>query len=91
MVQYAVLRWASEYPDLLTYTDNIRLLDGLTRHRLLDERAGETLADAYRSLRAAYHRNVLQGQPGLVAEDKLLQERETVRDAWTSLMDEPVV
>src|SRR5690606_28596463 len=29
MVQYAVLAWSCRYPELLRFTDNIRILDGL--------------------------------------------------------------
>ena len=35
MVQYKILANAHRYPDLLTYTDNIRQLDGLERSGIL--------------------------------------------------------
>ncbi len=46
VVQYSVLRWAHQHPDLLDWTDNIRQLETLSRHRLLEGDAAERLADA---------------------------------------------
>ena len=89
MVQYEVLRWAHEYPDLLEYSDNIRLLLGLGRHRLLTSEAVRDLGNAYRALRAAYHRNALQDEPGLVPEEPYAQHRERVVESWRRLLEEP--
>ena len=46
------------------------------------------LADAYRGLRAAYHRKALSEQPGLLLHDELADEREKVRTLWRDLMEE---
>ncbi len=82
MVQYAVLRWACDYPDLLGWTDNIRLLETLSRLGLLSGDAADRMMDAYRSLRAVYHRSALQDQPGLVDADLLQGEQTLVRQVW---------
>jgi glutamate-ammonia-ligase adenylyltransferase len=87
MVQYAVLRWAHQYPDLLDWTDNIRLLQTLSRHQLLEGESADELADAYRALRAASHRKSLQDAPSLVPVDRLLEARKLVRDKWQALME----
>ncbi len=86
MVQYAVLRWASRYPDLLDWTDNLRLLEGLARHELLGGQSAELLANAYQVFRAVYHRQSLQEAPGLMSLDELREERQMVRDIWAELM-----
>ncbi len=86
MVQYAVLRWAKKYPDLLDWTDNIRLLESLARHDLLEGDTAEYLANNYRVFRAAYHRNALSEIPGLLDEESLVVEREMVRELWQQLM-----
>ncbi|EIC22479.1 bifunctional [glutamate--ammonia ligase]-adenylyl-L-tyrosine phosphorylase/[glutamate--ammonia-ligase] adenylyltransferase [Thiorhodovibrio frisius] len=88
MVQYAVLRWAAQYPELTDWTDNIRLLETLKRLNLLPGDAAEVLTEAYKSLRAAYHRNALRDAPGRVANDQLITERGRVEQLWRSLMDE---
>ncbi len=89
MVQYAILRWAHQHPDLLDWTDNLRLLEGLARHALLAGQAAELLASAYQVFRAVYHRNALRESPGLMPEDQLVEERQMVRDIWQLLMGEP--
>ncbi len=86
MVQYAVLRWANDYPDLLEWTDNIRLLEALSRHQLMAGEAADKLADAYRALRAISHHKSLQDAPALVPDDELVDERSLVRDIWRTLM-----
>jgi glutamate-ammonia-ligase adenylyltransferase len=82
MVQYAVLRWACEHPDLLNWTDNIRLLETLSRHALLSGDAADRLMDAYRALRAAYHRSALQDQPALIDAARLRTEQRLVSRIW---------
>ena len=86
MVQYCVLRWASQYPDLLAWTDNIRLLETLGKHELLETRTAELLSVNYRVLRAAYHRNALSELPGLIDDSLLVEERKTVEEIWQELM-----
>jgi len=86
MVQYLVLRWAFDYPNLLQWTDNIRLLESLSAHRLLEEGIAQKLSDAYRSLRAVFHRNALGELPGLIGEDELLDERRLVEQQWQAVM-----
>jgi glutamate-ammonia-ligase adenylyltransferase len=86
MVQYAVLRWANDYPDLLDWTDNIRLLEGLARHNIFTGEVSEALANAYRAFRSASHRLALQERPALVSQEELLDERELVKGIWGSVM-----
>jgi glutamate-ammonia-ligase adenylyltransferase len=86
MVQYAVLSQADRHPDLLDWTDNIRLLEGLARHDLMPGQRAEELADIYRALRTDYHRYSLQNQPGLVPAERLREERRRVRELWRELM-----
>lgn len=86
VVQYLVLRWAFKHPDLLKWTDNIRLLESLSAHRLLEEGIAQQLSDAYRSLRAVFHRNALGELPGLIGEDELLSERSLVSQQWQAVM-----
>ncbi len=88
MVQYTVLRWAHDHPDLLVWTDNIRLLETLSRLGLLSDNAAERLMGVYKVLRAAYHRSALQDQPPLVSHDKLTEERALVQDIWSCLMQQ---
>jgi len=67
MVQYAVLAWSEALPELLAYTDNIRLLDALRDTGKLTEGESRMLADAYRFYRSLANHCVLQEMPAVVA------------------------
>jgi [glutamine synthetase] adenylyltransferase / [glutamine synthetase]-adenylyl-L-tyrosine phosphorylase len=86
MVQYYVLHWAPRHPDLLDWTDNIRLLEALDRRALLPGGLAGELADSYRALRSDYHRMALQSEPGLIPEERLQRERRRVREIWQELL-----
>ena len=67
MVQYAVLAWSSEHPELLKYTDNIRLLAALKLTGKLNEQDSDMLAGAYRFYRAKANHCALQEIEAVVA------------------------
>ena len=86
MVQYLLLRYSSEHPNLCHYSDNIRQLEALEEAQLLDEHLAERLAGIYRVLRAAHHRYSLQEKPAIIQADELAEESRIVREAWELLM-----
>ncbi|QIB52997.1 MULTISPECIES: bifunctional [glutamate--ammonia ligase]-adenylyl-L-tyrosine phosphorylase/[glutamate--ammonia-ligase] adenylyltransferase [Pseudomonas] len=82
MVQYAVLAWSCRYPELLRYTDNIRILDGLRDAGLIAGDDVLRLQEAYKAYRAAAHRLALQKQPGKVSGDQFHDFRRGVIALW---------
>jgi glutamate-ammonia-ligase adenylyltransferase len=88
MVQYSVLRWAAQHPELADWTDNVRLLEALARLDLLPGNRAQDLTAAYKELRAAYHRSALQEQPTTIRDDRLVGPRERVRKLWRELMED---
>jgi glutamate-ammonia-ligase adenylyltransferase len=88
MVQYFVLRWAAQHPDLADWTDNVRLLQTLARLDLLPGTAAEDLTSAYKALRVLYHRSALQEQPTSIPDDRLGRMQERVRALWWDLMED---
>ena len=82
MVQYAVLRWAHKHHELLGFTDNLRLLETLTRLGLIATNAGTGLHNAYFAYRAEVHRCALQEVDGLVDMGALTEHRATVTKLW---------
>jgi glutamate-ammonia-ligase adenylyltransferase len=88
MVQYLALRWGREHPEVLRYTDNIRLLEGLAdAGRLAPEEAG-LLARAYRAYRAGVHALALQDREGVIKGEALGGLREPVAALWHRLMED---
>jgi glutamate-ammonia-ligase adenylyltransferase len=85
MVQYAALAWSHQYPELLEFTDNIRILEGLERVGLLPGEDACLLQDIYKAYRVVAHRQALQKQPGVVSGDQFETERRTVMRIWQGL------
>ncbi|MCQ9424787.1 bifunctional [glutamate--ammonia ligase]-adenylyl-L-tyrosine phosphorylase/[glutamate--ammonia-ligase] adenylyltransferase [Pseudomonas sp. LJDD11] len=85
MVQYAALAWSRDYPQLLRYTDNIRILEGLEEAGLLPGADASLLREAYKAYRSAAHRQALQKQAGVVAGDQFQEQRREVRRIWAAL------
>ncbi len=67
-MQYRVLAAANAHPDLLTYTDNIRQLEGLAAVGVLDRATSLWLMDAYIGYRTVLHHLSLEGQGERVVE-----------------------
>jgi len=87
MVQYAVLAYAAKYPELLTYTDNIRILETMMAKGLISQEDGASLTDCYKILRAQIHRLTLQEQATTTADDYFAQIGQTVHRQWRQVMD----
>ncbi|MCL5042472.1 MAG: bifunctional [glutamate--ammonia ligase]-adenylyl-L-tyrosine phosphorylase/[glutamate--ammonia-ligase] adenylyltransferase [Gammaproteobacteria bacterium] len=86
MVQYAVLAWSCRHPELLRYTDNIRILDGLRDAGLIAASDVQQLQKAYKAYRAAAHRLALQKQPGTVSGDQHHDYRQGVIRIWQQML-----
>jgi glutamate-ammonia-ligase adenylyltransferase len=82
MVQYAVLAWSQTLPELLVYTDNIRILDALVNTAKLNKQDGKMLAGAYRFYRKLANRFVLQEMPACVAHNEVAVYQPRVEAIW---------
>ena len=87
MVQYAVLAYASQYPSLLTYTDNIRILETMMANELISQEDGALLIDCYKILRSQIHRLTLQEQPAKTTDDYYRQVGQQVFALWRQMME----
>ena len=88
IVQYCVLAWANESPELCDYTDNIRLLMQLEKVGKLPSSDSEILIKNYKKYRQRVHRLALQEQKGIVSVDKYKQQREEVGLVWRKIFTE---
>ena len=88
MVQYGLLAWSHDHPELLEYTDNMRLLDGFGRAGLLPPKDVACLQEAYKAFRARVHRLSLQGRSATVDEGEFAAERDCVTGNWRRLMED---
>ncbi len=86
MVQYSVLLWSHDHPELLRYTDNIRLLQGLADAGLMSGETAQLLADAYRAYRARAHQLTLLEESAAVDDGEFREQREAVAGIWDKIM-----
>jgi glutamate-ammonia-ligase adenylyltransferase len=83
LVQYWVLAEANAHPQLLTYTDNIRQLEGLAAAGVLEPARAQWLMQAYIGYRTVLHRLSLEGEGDRVVESAPYAEtRARVSEIW---------
>lgn len=87
IVQFCVLDQAAANESLVTYTDNIRLLDGLAQIGTLSEQVTEQLKQAYCCYRDYGHKQALQGDKAVASEESFAQSRAQVERIWQQVMD----
>ncbi len=61
LVQYLALLYAHQYPVLVRYTDNIRILESLCVQEILSKEESDFLIETYRQYRNFLHREFLLG------------------------------
>lgn len=88
MVQYGILAHAHDYPALVEYTDNIRLLEGLEQNGLMSVEDARSMRDIYRSFRDKVHALSLQGEPAVVSAATLVAERGRIKALWNDIMED---
>ncbi len=82
MVQYAVLRWAHDHPELIRHRGNISLLEALEARGLLNPVQASLLRDAYHRYLGVEQRLKLMERQPLVAPQELGDFPERVRALW---------
>ena len=92
LVQYLVLTHSASHPQLLEWTDNVRLLDTLASENILDTKQCNALKQAYIAYRSLAHRSALQNQKLLLSDNELDQAGlknhiDTVTTLWDQIMD----
>jgi glutamate-ammonia-ligase adenylyltransferase len=84
LVQYLVLRQAHRYPELVRWTDNVRLIQTLIGSAVLGEVTAHVLKHAYLIYRAAAHQLSLQEKPSLVPAEKFERLQQRIRRIWAA-------
>jgi len=88
LVQYWVLASAQAHPELLTYTDNIRQLEGLTAVGIIDEATSQWLKQAYIGYRTVLHHLSLEGDgERVVAAEPYQETRDRLREIWRATFE----
>ncbi|MFG6176831.1 bifunctional [glutamate--ammonia ligase]-adenylyl-L-tyrosine phosphorylase/[glutamate--ammonia-ligase] adenylyltransferase [Halomonas sp. THAF12] len=87
LCQYAVLAMSHETPALLTYSDNMRILETLESSGRLPAEDCQRLREAYLACRTAAHRSALTREPGRGRNADFAEHRRAVIDAWQRLLE----
>ncbi len=82
LVQYLVLLKSYEYPGLLQWTDNVRLIQTLITTGAIDEYTAHILKHAYLIYRAVAHQASLQEKSSKVPQEKFSPLRNRVEKIW---------
>ena len=82
LVQYLVLRHACNHPDVLEWTDNIRLLEALSVDALISGEESGILQNAYVAMRKTIHRLTLQERSADVDEDLFSEQAAKVAQIY---------
>lgn len=87
LVQYLVLRFSHQHPQLTTYTDNIRILEQAAACQVLSAHEAQQLIDAYLVYRAEVHRLALDNYPAL-SNKAFKIERAAVQQLWQQFFND---
>lgn len=87
IVQFGVLDQAAKNVALTTYTDNIRLLEGLQQQGFMSKADAELLKTAYCTYRDFGHKQVLQGDKAVIAESEVAKMSAQVERIWHDYME----
>jgi len=88
LVQFWMLQWADRYPEIVTFSDNIRQLESLASGNLVPQSRVDFLVDTYRKYRQRLHRLSLDGAKNLVSDVEFISERRGVVEVWQEVMRE---
>ncbi|MFU8789292.1 MAG: bifunctional [glutamate--ammonia ligase]-adenylyl-L-tyrosine phosphorylase/[glutamate--ammonia-ligase] adenylyltransferase [Methylobacter sp.] len=88
IAQFGVLDQAAKNPALTTYTDNVRLLEGLQAQGFMSEDDAKLLKAAYCTYRDFGHKQVLQGDKAVIAEAEVAKISAGVERIWRGYMEQ---
>jgi glutamate-ammonia-ligase adenylyltransferase len=87
LAQYWALLWAERYPELVTYSDNIRQLESCASICLVPQATVDVLTQAYRTYRQRLHHLSLEGESNIAPAAEFAATRTAVSAVWRAVMD----
>jgi [glutamine synthetase] adenylyltransferase / [glutamine synthetase]-adenylyl-L-tyrosine phosphorylase len=82
LVQYWVLENAGAHPELVTYSDNVRQLEGLAAAGLVESETARWLKETYIGYRTVLHHLSLEERQRVVEAAEHAQRRARVQEIW---------
>ena len=87
LIQYLILRHAHRFPELVTYSDNVRQIRSLEESGILDETTAYLLRRAYLVYRATTHRLNLKEEVSTLPNETYQDLRRRVRAVWDTYLN----
>lgn len=87
LLQYLVLRWANQYPKLVTGPESKTIIQALIDVRILEPSDGAHLAEILENYLEAENALKLQEKPGLIPYSEFSDERQWVRSLWRRFLE----
>ncbi|GGC86307.1 bifunctional [glutamate--ammonia ligase]-adenylyl-L-tyrosine phosphorylase/[glutamate--ammonia-ligase] adenylyltransferase [Vreelandella lutescens] len=87
LCQYAVLALSHQTPALITYSDNIRILETLAESGHITQAEAEQLREAYLAYRSRTHRAALTGEKTLGLVSEFAEHRRVVTALWQRFLE----
>ncbi|HKE95274.1 MAG TPA: bifunctional [glutamate--ammonia ligase]-adenylyl-L-tyrosine phosphorylase/[glutamate--ammonia-ligase] adenylyltransferase, partial [Povalibacter sp.] len=88
LVQYWMLKWADRYPEIVTFSDNIRQLESLASGNLVPQSRVDFLVNTYRGYRERLHHLSLNGAKDVIDAGEFIEQRKGVIAIWEEVMGE---
>lgn len=87
LVQFLILNHAHQLADIARWTDNVRLLQALSTHNVIDTETAFGLRRAYLILRAMAHRLNLKEESAQIEDDRIIGLRRLVQRCWRQFLE----
>ena len=87
IAQYFVLLKSSEYNELATWTDIVRILETLIEAKIVDDFTERFLRETYLEYRADAHRLSLQEKPAKVPDTEFIDLRKKIKKIWKAFLE----
>ena len=86
LIQYLILTHAHTYPQIATFSDNMRQIQSLNAAGILSAQEQQDLSQAYLALRGMAHKAALAKKDAMILVDQVQQWRHLIRSAWDKFM-----
>jgi len=87
IVQFGILARAAKNETLTTFTDNVRLLEGLQEDGFMSKAEADSLKAAYCTYRDTGHKLVLQGERAVINEAEAGEISKQIERIWHDFME----
>ncbi|MCC2605846.1 bifunctional [glutamate--ammonia ligase]-adenylyl-L-tyrosine phosphorylase/[glutamate--ammonia-ligase] adenylyltransferase [Planctobacterium marinum] len=82
LTQYWSLLHGQRVPEVITWSDNVRIIEALKQYQLISEQWCQQLIDAYLAFRNLSHQKALDGDENLMIKGELESHRTAVIQIW---------